>query len=133
MAEIPTCLSVIVCDDIYRDEDTKKLAILGAFNTIQAQRFPARHERMNVLFTLTNGKGEYDLSLAIEHAESGEPIIEMKGPLVLESPLGISDFNVVMQGVIFPSAGKYWVCVKVNGQVIAQRPFLVNLASGSEQ
>ena len=124
-AELPECLSIIVCDDIYRDEETKKLVIVGTFNNIKAAEFPCRHGQLSVLFTLTNGRGAYDLALGIEHAESGCALIEMRGPLTLEDPLQIADFNVKLAGVEFPAPGKYWVCVRINGELVRQRPFLV--------
>jgi hypothetical protein len=124
-AELPQCLSVIICDDIYRDEDTKKLIIVGTFNTIHPHRFPWTHPKMCVLFTLTNGRGEYRMSLSVEHARSGVEIARISGPLKMTQPLAISDFNVVFQNLPFTTDGKYWVSVKVDDTIIMQRPFVV--------
>src|SRR5688572_17523476 len=124
-AELPQCLSIIICDDIYRDEETKKLIIVGTFNSISASNFPCAHPKMSVLFTLTNGHGDYNLKLAIEHAETGVDIVEVSGPLQMASPLIISDFNVSLQNLHFPVEGKYWVSLSVNDVIIMQRPFVV--------
>ena len=130
--ELPECLSVIICDEIYRDEVSKKLILVGVFNLIKAAAFPVKHPRMTVLFTLTNGQGTYDMSLSIEHASTGDAIAEIKGPLKLQDPLEIVDFNVELGGLQFPEPGKYWVIVKVNGAIIRQRPFVVGQARASQ-
>jgi hypothetical protein len=124
-AEIPECLSMIICDDVYRDERTRKTVLVGAFSTICAASFPCAHPKMVAFFTLTNGRGEYDLSLKVEHEQTGATLLEMKGPLRLSNPLDICDFHVEILGLRFPEPGKYWIFLAVNGEIIKQRPFLV--------
>jgi hypothetical protein len=80
---------------------------------------------MTVLLTLTNGRGEYDLSVAIEHASTGEPVAEIRGPLTVQDPLGIFDINMQLNKLQFPTPGKYWVTVKADGQIIQQRPIFL--------
>lgn len=60
-----------------------------------------------VPLTLTNGKGKYDLSLAIENANIGEAIVETPGPLTIRDPLRIVNINVPLRNLVFFSAGKY--------------------------
>lgn len=123
--ELPECLSIVFCDQIYRDEVTKKLIIVGVFNVIRAESFPCSHQSMSVLFTLTNGHGEYDLCLSIENAKTGCPVAEVKGPLKLIDPLQIVDFNVELGKLTFSEPGKYWVCIKFGEETVRQRPFFV--------
>lgn len=124
-----TCVSMVICDDIYRDEHTKKLIIVGAFNNISAPSMPCRHPRMHVLLTLTNGQGKYDVSLSIEHEETGHKVIEIRGPLKIENPLSIQDMNVILQDVGFQQEGKYWVVLRADEEIIQQRPFTVSKRS----
>lgn len=123
--EVPECISVIICDDIYRDETTKKLVIVGTFNTIFCNNLPARHRKISILFSLTNGKGTYKLSLRIEHAKTGAIIANVNGPLEMKDPLQIADINVAIENLVFPEFGKYWVTIDINGRIINQRPFLL--------
>jgi len=130
MAECPerlSCISIILCDDIYRDEATKKLVIVGTFNQITVPSLPIVHSRMCVLFSLTNGNGEYDLSLAIEHERTGQEIVRIQGPLRVDDPLSIRDLNVQFAGVEFPEEGKYWIVLKSGEEILQQRPFDVRL------
>ena len=124
-AELPDCVSILVCDDVYRDEQTKKMVIVGTFNTILAVSMPVRHGKMNVLMTLTNGRGKFELCLSVAHAGSGATILEVKGPMELQDPLQMADINVELLGIEFSQDGRYWIDVKANGKLIAQRPIIV--------
>ncbi|MCL4195941.1 MAG: hypothetical protein KJZ69_00490 [Phycisphaerales bacterium] len=123
--ERPSCLSIIISDAVYRDEITKKLIIVGTFNTIHAQRFPHRHDHMSVLFSLTSGRRTYDVALGIENGSTGAVITEIHGPMRLDNPLHITDVNVELRNLEFPEPGKHWVTLKVDGEIICQRPFIV--------
>ncbi|MCG3180565.1 MAG: hypothetical protein BIFFINMI_02927 [Phycisphaerae bacterium] len=133
MHEKPTCLSFIVCDAIYRDENTKKLIVVGVFNNITTHGLPAIHSKMCILFTLTDGRGKVDLSLSIEHEKTGAQIVEMRGPLQMDSPLMIRDFHVEFGNLQFPAEGKYWIILKADGEIVNQRPFRVSLVGRPEK
>lgn len=130
--EAPHCISILISDEIYRDEQTKKLIVVGTFNNINARSFPHKHPRFSVLFTLTNGQGTWDLCLAVEHARSGQRIFAMQGPARLSNPLQIADIHIVLEDIFFPEAGKYWVEVSANGTILAQRPLVVTDVSSLE-
>jgi hypothetical protein len=123
--ERPSCLSIIISDAVYRDEVSKKLIIVGTFNTIHAQSFPHRHDHMSVLFSLTSGRRVYEVTLAIENGATGATLTEIKGPMQLENPLQITDVNVELRNLEFPEPGKYWVTLRVDGEIICQRPFMI--------
>ena len=131
--ERPTCLAIILCDDIYRDIQTKKMVIVGTFNEIKSQKYPAKHGRLKILFTLTDAKGEYDISLAIENARTGNEILRLDGKATLKDPLQIADFDVGIMNLFLPEAGKYWVTLKVDGELITQRPFNAGLMDGKDK
>lgn len=121
----PTCISIIACDAVYRDDQTKKLIIAGAFNQIVSSGFPCKHDRMHVLFTLTNCNGTYQLSLSIVQEKTDHKIVEVKGPIQVTNPLLIQDYNIGIQGVVFPEPGKYWIVVEADGVPLQMRPIHV--------
>ena len=127
------CLSIIVCDDIYRDEQSKKLVIVGTFNAIQVTDFPYCHPKMSILLTLTNGHGQNDVSLTVEHGETGQPLAELSGPMNFDSPLDMVDINVKLQQLVFPEPGKYWVTLHQAGEIIKQRPIMVDRIEQKEE
>ncbi len=124
-AQLPKCISVLICDDVYRDEATKKLVIVGTFNQIHAPEIPCRHQRMHVLFSLADGHGEFDLCVRVEHAESGNTLVEMRGPAQLTDRLQITDINIVLENLEFAAPGKYWISILADDDEIGARPFFV--------
>ncbi|MFO0837601.1 MAG: hypothetical protein U1D55_03680 [Phycisphaerae bacterium] len=124
------CISIIICDDIYRDELTKKLVIIGTFNYINARSFPCIQPRFRVLFTVTNGRGDYDLRLAVEHEQSGNRIVELGGPFRVGDPLAISDVSIEIANLVLNEPGKYWVTLRADNRIIQQRPFWVTPVTG---
>ena len=123
--EKPECLAIMICDQVYRDERTKKLVLAGVFSNLHAREFPYRHPSMTVLFTLSGGRGEYSMSLILENADTGEEVHSLSGPLRLDEPEKVVDFTVQMMGVRFPKSGKHEVVIKIDGEIIKQRPFMV--------
>jgi hypothetical protein len=121
------CISIVICDEVYRDETSKKLILVGTFSAITASAVPCTHGRMSVLFTLTNGKGEYALSLSVEHEQSGQEVFSVAGPLKMDDPLAIVDMNLQIEKLVFPKAGKYWIVLKADGEVLQQRPIWVTV------
>ncbi len=120
-----TCLSILICDDIYRDERTKKLVIVGTFSTINVRQFPSRHHKMRILFTLTNGHGTYDLKLSIRRARDEKALVEISGQAKLMNPLQIADIDIEINDLVIPEPGKYWVSLDADGEPLASRPFIV--------
>jgi hypothetical protein len=50
----PVITSIIVCDNIYRDESTKKCVLSGTFSMIMSMRFPAAHGNCGIYVALTD-------------------------------------------------------------------------------
>lgn len=123
------CISVIICDDVYRDVATQKLILVGVFNEITAAKFPCVHQRMCLLLSLTNGRGNYELSVHVQHEKSGIEVMKLVGPLPVPTPLAVADIDVRLGNLTFPEAGKYWVVVQCDGETIGQRPFFVRQSS----
>jgi hypothetical protein len=109
----------------FRDVKTKKLAIWGVFDAIGTDTVPAVHPSLCVLATLTNGRGVRNVGISIEKASDGVAVIEIGGPMQFQSPLDIVEFGIIFKNLTFLSFGKYWVSVKEDGRIIAQRPFFV--------
>lgn len=120
-----TCISILIADQVYRDEDTKNLVIAGTFNAILAPALPVRKELMTVLISVTNGQGKYKLELSIEHEQTGQTVVELSGPFEIPSPIRITDAIVRLRDIEFRALGKYWVTIKSDNEIIQQRPFWV--------
>jgi hypothetical protein len=129
----PTCIAVVICDDIFTDKRSNKKAIWGTFNSITADRVPFIHPKLSVLVTLTNGRGTRDIRLAIDHEQSNETMMEIGGPMIFkDGPLQIVELALGFKGVPFTRFGKYWLSVKSGSQIIGQRPFFVRQTAQEE-
>jgi len=127
------CISIVICNEIYRDEETKNLILVGTFNQIRSRVFPCRHPRMSVLVTLTNGQGSYNLKLCIEHEQSGLEVLTMEGPARFSDPLAVQDMHIRLRDIILEQPGKYWVMIKADEEILQQRPLLVTAIETTEK
>lgn len=123
--ETPVCVSMLICDDVFRDARTGKQVIVGTFNQITCHSLPHKHPRLWIVFSITDSRATIDLSLSIEHEESGCSLVTVQGPYHSDNPLAIHDIDVELMGVEFQQTGKHWVMLRSGGAIICQRPFWV--------
>ena len=121
----PTPIALVLCDNVYRDSNGKQ-ALVGLFNKILANKFPALHPRMCAYVSITSIRPNTNCSLDIINAETNDPLISVRGP----APPGIGPttvWDVVFElpPLTFQTAGKYYVRFLGNEQVLMQRPFEV--------
>jgi hypothetical protein len=121
----PSVLSINICDSIIRDEATKKVSLIGLFNTINANVFPCVHPLLHVYVALTNGHGKYNTEIRFSSLEDDKPIAGMVGELDFKSPLQVFELNVCWQQLHFNKAGEYVVQVLCEGEYIGERKFRV--------
>ncbi len=114
------------------DQATGKLNVLGAFNRIFAQSFPAVHPRMSVAIKLvasepteTSEPRPIEVSLFDADRQS-PPLFQMSGmvQLPVDNRGFRQDANVLLElnGLEFPRAGTYEFVVTVNGEEIGDAP-----------
>lgn len=53
-------------------------------------------------------------------------MVAAKDQYTVRDPLSIGDVQIILHGVPFVEPGKYWVELRCNGELIAQRPFHVD-------
>jgi len=128
----PRSVMLVVCDKAYRDSESGNMVLAGTFNAIHSKTFPVRFASMDVVFTLTDGRGRFEACLRIEHAATGEAVFEIKGPMALDDPLAIHDYNVRLHQVIFPEPGKYVVELLIDGMPINSRPLMLIQTTSAE-
>src|SRR4051794_38529511 len=69
MDELPYCLAMMLCDQVYREPTTKKVSVLGAFDSLFFDRPPGT-TTFCVYVALTDGRGDIELNVKIRHCES---------------------------------------------------------------
>lgn len=123
------CISILLCERVYRIEGTPgNIIIVNGFHFISLPRFPCKFGPVTVLYTVTDGHGEYDMTLSLTHAASGREMGQWTGRQRMTDPLVVADVEMLLTGVSLPEPGKYLFDLKCNGELIASRPFYVNAA-----
>jgi hypothetical protein len=120
----PVVLSINICDAIIRDETTKKVSLIGIFNTIQAFSFPTVHPLLHLYMALTNGHGKYKGEISLSDNE-GKVLICAQGPLEFRDPLQVVEINFEWRLLKFEHEGEYIVEVACDGQQAGTRKFRV--------
>ncbi len=121
----PSILSINVCDTIIRDEKTRKVSLIGLFNTINAHSFPATHGLMHVYIAMTNGHGKYETEVRFVSLEDNHPIIGMRGEVNFNSLLDAVEINIEWRDIPFKKPGNYAIEVLCDKIPISSRKFRV--------
>ncbi|MCK4232776.1 hypothetical protein KAX21_07490 [candidate division WOR-3 bacterium] len=121
---VPICQAIVVCDNIIREEHTRKLSLMGLFNSIKATTFPIRHAKMHIYIALTDYKGDAEATLKFLNPE-GEELAKLSGPLRFANKLSVLELNFVINGMVFPKPGAYTIEFLVNDQLVVSRDIQV--------
>ena len=120
----PLLLSMVVCDQIIREEGTRKLSLLGLFNKIGSKKFPCVHPKMHIYIALTEYEGNANCELKFSD-NSGKALVRMSGPLDFPNKLAVVEMNFCINNIPLPTAGVYHFDFFVNGELIGHRKFEV--------
>ena len=136
MPHPPKCLAIIVCDDVIEDKRTGKKSIIGAFNQIWSTSFPSQHDKLVLFVSLTDGKGESDLTVRVvrelQPDYSGEEIFRLAGKVKFGNPLDVAELVLTMHKLLLPQSGNYTVLVEVGGGIVGERRIRVEQVERSQ-
>jgi hypothetical protein len=121
MPSPPTPLALVVCDNVYQESGGKR-ALIGLFNQIHAEQFPAHHHRISVFVSIAALGPDMVCKLDVADAETGAVISSMTGPLPDDNPTAVSDLVFEFHDIVFPTPGTYHVRFWGNEQILVQRP-----------
>lgn len=110
-----------------------KLNILGVFDRLGADTFPARHPRLSLVLRFTAGiqeTGEHQVDISLRDPD-GEEVVHMDGEMQLTPGRGGATDAIRVphvlniDGLVFPRAGRYAFDVQVDGVHHVSIPLLV--------
>ena len=118
----PVLLSVIICDLVIIDRITDKPSIIGAFETISAPKYPARHPRLVFFCQLTNGHGKTKITVKLVDVQQEdktlfEGTIEQKFRDVRE----VANLTFDIGGMVFPHSGEYRFQIYAGTEFLGER------------
>ncbi len=125
-ASKPIVMSINVCDEIIRDEISKKISLIGLFSQIQTATFPTHHPSLHVYVSLTDGHGDYEGELRFVSEEDDNVIASMKGKVPFQNPLQTVELNFAINNLKFETPGKYRVEFLCGGEPVGSKQFIVS-------
>lgn len=128
----PLPLAMLICDSVIEDKKTGKKSVIGMFNSISTPKIPCTHPLMNIFLVLTEGNGEYNISLRCVKLDSEEPIMNLEGRIAFRNPQQIIECNYEISGLKIPVFGGYRFDVYCNDSLMISRKFNVLQAKSAE-
>jgi len=118
----PILLSAITCNRVIFDKISGTPSIIDIVQTIDAQRYPARHPQIVFFCELTNGHGTTEAKIRLVDVQEDEKIIfEREGTVRFENVKQIVTLAMNLQGIVFPRPGEYRFQLFSGGYLLGER------------
>ncbi len=123
MTEIqPILLSAITCGRVIFDKVSGMPSIIDIVQTINAQKYPARHPQIVFFCELTNGHGETKAKIRLVDAQEEEKFIfEKEGTVKFKDVKQIVTLAMDLHGIVFPHPGEYRFQLFACGNLLGER------------
>lgn len=122
-------------------DNSGKLNILGIFDRITAQNFPAQHSRISLVLRFAAGlqeAGSHQVEIRLK-APDGSEVVRLNGAMQLgagtpAAGAGVKVPHVLnLDGMVFPKPGLYNFDVRVDGEHHVSIPLtMVDLGNGAQ-
>ena len=129
----PIILAINICDDIIRDEITKKISLIGLFNRIQSPSFPTTHPSLHVYVSLTNGHKKYKGELRFVSESDDSVIFKTNADVPLQDPLKTLELNFSIRNLKFDKPGNYNVQFCCDKTLVGSRRFIVSASTSNSE
>lgn len=124
--EKPTCVAVILCNEVIEDKRTNNKTLVHLFNGVMVPQFPAVHGRMAIVVSLTGGTGKSPITFRIL-SPSDKEILRFEGEAAFPDPLSIIDIVVEVHNLVLEEEGMHFVDVLTGDYPLGNRKFTVQL------
>jgi hypothetical protein len=117
----PVCPALLVCDRVTIDDQTGRIDVFGMFDGRRVPTLPAELAFV-VSFAVTDGQGEYEFELSVEHEPTGDVIGTATSRWETRAP-GVVGQHAIPMGLRVTRHGWYTVRLRCDAALIAQRTF----------
>jgi hypothetical protein len=124
---LPTCLALILCDDVVSHPDTGKVDLLGVFWSRRAPSFPRSTGPFAIWISLVNGAGLVRMRLWIELLADRldeEPIVEIPFGMAFPNPREIRNHVCRIDDLHLEVPGHYRVNLAAGRSTLVQAYFI---------
>ncbi|HAK61544.1 MAG TPA: hypothetical protein DCO77_14410 [Nitrospiraceae bacterium] len=107
----------LLCDDV-RQEVGGKFSLMGLFEAIYANTFPAVHPRFAIVNEWSGGKGEFHVKIRLLDTDKKKVVSESETAITLFSESQRHRDISIRFNTTFPVAGTYWIETLVDDKQI---------------
>ena len=112
------CTSFLLCDSVITDRKSNKNTVVGVFDQIFCQGFPASVYQISAFARVSDLRGYH--AIKIEIRDSEDDLVLRIGPGEMNAKPGrTSEIFLDAQGVIFQKPGKYQVQLFIDGEIVS--------------
>ncbi len=116
----------ILCDDV-RQELGGKFSLMGLFENIYANSFPAVHPRFAIVNEWTGGRGDFRLRVRLLGTNKKDVLSESESVLSLYNETQRHRDISVRFNTTFPVPGTYWIQILLDDEQVALVPLQLQL------
>jgi len=118
----PILLSSIVCDRVIFDRLSGMPSIINIIQTINAPKYPVRHDQLIFFCEMTNGHGVTRLKIRLVDIENQDKVIFEQGqPVDFKDVRQIVTVAINLMGVVFQHTGEYRFQLFANDTLLGER------------
>lgn len=111
----PKLTYTLLCDDV-RQEMGGKFSLMGLFESIYANAFPAVHPRFAIVNEWTGGRGEFRATIRLLAANKKDVLSESEATVSLFSETQRHRDISVRFNTTFAAPGTYWIEMLIDGE-----------------
>ena len=123
MADIqPILLSAITCGRVIFDKVSGMPSIIDIVQTIDAQKYPARHPQIVFFLELTNGHGKTKTEIRlVDTQEEEKTLFKWEATVEFRDVKQIATLGINLRGIVFPHPGEYRFQLYAAGGLLGDR------------
>jgi len=97
------------------------MSLVGVFNSLRFPSFPTPPQRFTVYAALHGGDGQGTITLTVSRAITEAKIRQSQWWRGFSDPDLITMFEGTVEKCVFPTAGRYLVTLRFDGEIVTQR------------
>lgn len=127
MIQRPVAVSLILCETVIIDEQTRNITPVNCFRRRRVAGFPSEPFPFVVLAWLTDGMGQGRLEVVVERLGADEPevVYRISLPCHFTNPMDEVRLTIRIRDCVFPSAGAYDVILQADGEFLAHKRLIL--------
>jgi hypothetical protein len=118
----------LICDDV-RQEMGGKFSLMGLFESIYANSFPALHHRFAIVNEWSGGKGEFTIRIRLLAPDREQVLSESETRLMLFNETQRHRDISIRYNTTFKVPGTYWVETLLDGEQAGMTPLIVQMVT----